>query len=261
MHVPAFPFEPPEHWPRWIMVDPGWTNPASILWMAVDIDTAPNQWGLLPVHIYREFYRKHHNAKAIAWYTHDWSSPPTATASGASSSSRRSSSTRPRSRSSRAPRRPTRWARAPRRSSSQFSDAILALGWDVPVTTGNNHKNEAILELIARFANYWISADGVPLYDDNNDGRMPTDEEILDGAYLAEPTLFIHPTCPQTVREVKRYVWARLGERGGPGTAQREGNADRQGRPLHHEPDPVRERAAAAPRATWATSSPRGSST
>ncbi|MFW6086767.1 MAG: hypothetical protein ACODAG_06145, partial [Myxococcota bacterium] len=52
-HHVVRPFPIPEHWPRWVLFDPGWTNPAAVSWVAVDIDAEPNILGHLPVHVYR----------------------------------------------------------------------------------------------------------------------------------------------------------------------------------------------------------------
>lgn len=207
-HVPNIAFEPPLHWPRWILLDPGWTNPTSMLWVAVDVDAEPNKWGYRPVHVYREFYRRRHSASSIAWHAHELSSvtdrqgfrslepieeiivDPGAKQEHQSAANE------------------DKVQVAAETVFDQLQDAILELGWDVPLGTGNNHKAESIVELIQRLANYWVSSEGVPLYDEKDDFRRPTDEEILGGAYLAAPTLFIHPTCPNTVKEMQQYVWS-----------------------------------------------------
>src|SRR5690606_16018695 len=58
------PFVIPEHWPRWILFDPAWTNPASPVWVAVDVDAEPNALRDLRVHVHRECYRGKRCARA-----------------------------------------------------------------------------------------------------------------------------------------------------------------------------------------------------
>lgn len=207
-HVPSFPFDPPQHWPRWILVDPGWTNPTSILWVAVDIDSEPNEWGYRAVHVYREFHRRHHKASDLAHYAYEMSRPANRRGEvelekveemiidpGAKQEHQSAAS-------------PEKVDEGAEHVFGQLQAAIEELGWDLPVRTGNNHKHEAILEIIARLANYWVSSEGVPLYDEQDNFRPATDDEVLDGAYVATPTLFIHPNCPALIREMKMYVWA-----------------------------------------------------
>ena len=208
VHVPSIAFDPPAHWPRWIMLDPGWTNPTSMLWVAVDIDTEPNAWGYRPVHVYKEFYRRRHSSEAVAWIAHEMSSP--ADRNGTPQMEKIEEiivdpGAKQEHQSAAAPEKVDDSAET---VFSKFSEAILDIGWDVPIVTGNNHKSESLVEMVQRFANYYVSFEGIPLYDENDEFRDPTDDEILEGAYLAEPTLFIHPTCIHTIEECRKYVWA-----------------------------------------------------
>jgi len=208
LHVPRLAFPIPEHWPRWLLVDPGWTNPTSVLWAAVDIDTDPSPWGYLPVHVYREFYERRRNAHAIAHFMHDMSSPPGRNGERALETIEEVIVDPQAKQEHQSASSPEQTDEGAENVLDQLEEAVLALGWDVPVRTGNNHKEEAIVEMIARLANYWVDHNGVPLYDETDSYRRPTDEEILEGAYLARPTLFVHPTCPHTILEMRKYVWA-----------------------------------------------------
>lgn len=208
LHELTVAFEPPPHWPRWILVDPGWTNPTSVVWVAVDVDSDPSPAGYRPVHVYREFYERRRGAKDVAWYAHEMSSPTNLLGEreleaveqiivdpGAKQEHQSAAS-------------PEKVDEGAEHVFEQLQEAILELGWDVPVVTGNNHKNESIVEIVERLAGYWVNHEGIPLYDDTDSFRPATDEEILAGAHVVEPTLFFHPCCKQTVREMQRYTWA-----------------------------------------------------
>ncbi|HET7459898.1 MAG TPA: hypothetical protein VFJ82_01570 [Longimicrobium sp.] len=191
----------PDHWPRWIMIDPGWTNPTSILWVAMDVDTPPNVFGFHPVHVYREFYKPRHTAAFVAVVCRDWSLMGDA--------------------------KSLEWVEAivldpmakqehqgaqdgelvnevAESFHSKFTTKLESLGWSVPVDTGNNLKDAAIEELIARLANFWVLND-VPLYDDSNRFREPTLDELAAGAAYVGPTLVIHAGCVNTANEMRKY--------------------------------------------------------
>jgi len=200
-------FDPPAHWPRWILIDPGWTNPTSMLWVAVDVDSKPNHWGFLPVHVYREFYQRRRSAKDVAWYAHELSSVTDRDGNqylenvesiivdpGAKQEHQSAAS-------------PEKVDDSAETVFEQLTAHIEDLGWGIPVVTGNNHKNESIVEMIVRIANYWVDHNGVPLYDSDDNYRPASEEEILEGAWQTEPTLVFHPTVPNTIREVKNYAW------------------------------------------------------
>lgn len=208
VHVLDIAFTPPARWPRWILVDPGWTNPTSILWVAVDIDSKPNPWGFRPIHVYQEFYQRRRSAQDLAWHAHEMSSPTNPLGvreldvieeiildPGAKQEHQSAAA-------------PEKVDESAATVYDKFAEEVGELGWNVPIKTGNNHKQEAIVELIMRLANYWVTADGVALYDSDDNFRKATDEEILEGAFEAEPTIFFHPTCPHTIREMRQYVWA-----------------------------------------------------
>jgi hypothetical protein len=183
------------------MVDPGWTNPTSVLWTAIDVDTPPNAFGFHPVHVYREFYKARHTAASIAVICRDWSLAGDA--------------------------RTLEWveaivldpmakqehqgaqdgelvSEAAETFHSKFTARLESLGWTVPVETGNNLKDAAIEELIARLANFWM-LDDVPLYDPDNRFREPSLEELAAGAAYVAPTLLIHAGCVNTANEMRRY--------------------------------------------------------
>lgn len=208
VHVPMVSFEPPAHWPRWIMIDPGWTNPTSMVWVAIDIDTKPNIWGHLPMHVYREFYKRRHSAHDLAYFCHEMSSPANRMGVRELESIEEiiiDPGAKQEHQSAASPEHVTESAET---VFDQFKNAVENLGWNVPVKGGNNHKQEAIVELVQRLANYWIDSEGVPLYDELDDYREATETEMLHGAFLADPTIFIHPTAPNTAREIRQYVWS-----------------------------------------------------
>jgi hypothetical protein len=203
------PFPIPEHWPRWVCWDPGWSNPNSVLWIAVDTDTEPTLEGYRPLHIYREFYESKRTSEEVARVI--FFSCGGDSLDGV------------------APTEPIEeiivdpGARQEHQSAGKaaqghvsaeaetvldkFTEEIERLGWDVPVRTGTNAKTEAILELIGRVGNYWTRLDGVALFDENNAYRNPTEDELLEGAFLIPPTLYVHQNCPHTFRELRAYRW------------------------------------------------------
>src|SRR5690606_28542485 len=89
----------------------------------------------------------------------------------------------------------------------QFEEQVRDLGWDVPVETGNNDKGPAIEEMIERLGCYWIDADGIPLFDEDDNFREPTLAELADGATRVPPTLFFHQTVVDGAREMAKYKW------------------------------------------------------
>lgn len=198
------PFTVPDHWPKWILVDPGWTNPTSIVWATVDVDAEPNEFGFLPVHFYREFYRARHSAKALAQVCYEWSQIgdgrmewiESIIVDPAARQEHQSAAGDPETVGVRAAT-----------VLEQFQDEILSLGWDVPVETGNNDKSMAIEELIARVGGYWTNAEGVPLYDEDDNLREPTIEELAEGAAVVPPTLFFHESCTAGPAEMAKYKW------------------------------------------------------
>lgn len=200
-------FEPPEHWPRWLLFDPGWTNPSSILWVAVDTDSAPNDYGFLPIHVYREIYETRRSTFDLAQMCESgsWIWTPEGERvrerveciivdPGAKQEHQSAAS-------------PENVDEGAGTVFDQFKDEIQQAGWAVSVKTGNNHKQEAIVELIQRLGNFWVDHEGIPLHDDNDNYRQPSEEELLDGAYLFTPTIFVHTSCPETAREMKIYRW------------------------------------------------------
>jgi hypothetical protein len=193
----------PEHWPRWVLWDPGWSNPNSILWVAVDVDADPSPAGLLPIHVYREAYQAKRNSAECAKIMFDGSSDgeepieeiivdPGARQEHQAAAKAGGEHVGPEAET----------------VLSKFMAAVEELGWDVPVRTGANAKNEALLELVQRFGNWWCSHDGVALFDHRNTYRLPSESERLEGAYLVAPTIFVHRNCPNTVKEIRRYRWA-----------------------------------------------------
>lgn len=198
------PFVIPDHWPKWIMFDPGWTNPSAINWIAVDVDAEPNLYGFLPIHVYREFYRSKHSAEACANIAHSWSMPDgenlewieEIVVDPAARQEHQSAAGDPEHVGARAAT-----------VLEQFENRIRALGWDVPVETGNNDKGPAIEELIARLGGFWVDADGMILYDEDDNFREPTLEELAAGAEEVQPTLFFHETCLNGPQEMAKYKW------------------------------------------------------
>lgn len=203
-------FRVPDHWPKWILVDPGWNNPASILWVAVDADSKPNEDGYRPIHVYREFYHSRRTSKQLAYVCLNGSEviDPDGVERreqiesiimdpGAGQEHQSASSGDPEKVSADA-----------ETVLDQFRDGLVDLGWSVEVETGNNHKSEAIAELNERIGTYWCAFDGRGLYDEKDQFRPPTDAELLDGAYQVAPTIFVHKTCPETHREIRGYRWA-----------------------------------------------------
>lgn len=209
LHELAVAFEPPLNWPRWILIDPGWTNPTSVVWVAMDIDSEPNELGYLPLHVYREFYERRRGAKDVAWFCHEMSTQANALGIRELEPIEKvivDPGAKQEHQSAAAPEKVDESAST---VFEQLEEAFLDLGWDVPVETGNNHKNEAIVEIVERLAGYWVSAENVPLYDESQKFREATEEEILAGAYVVQPTMFFHPTTRNTVREMQRYTWAQ----------------------------------------------------
>ena len=199
------PFVIPEHWPRWILFDPAWTNPASLVWVAVDVDAEPNMLGYLPVHVYREFYRSKHSARACAKIAYDWSLRSDGQSlewieeiivDPAAKQEHQGAAGDPENVNVRAAT-----------VLEQFEEQIRDLGWDVPVETGNNDKGPAIEEMIERLGCYWVDADGIPLYDEDDNFREPTLAELADGATRVPPTLFFHQTVVDGAREMAKYKW------------------------------------------------------
>lgn len=201
------PFVPPMHWPRWVLIDPGWTNPTSVLWVAVDVDADHDLYGYLPVHVYRELYESRRSTHDIAllvegssWH---WTSDgrrlreqieeviidPSAKQEHQSAAS------------------PENVDESAATVFDQLRERLEESGFVVPVKTGNNHKQEAIVEILQRLGNYWCDAEGLPLYDENNNWRTATEEELLAGAYMIPPTLFLHGGCRETAQEFARYRW------------------------------------------------------
>lgn len=201
-------FEIPDHWPRWILFDPGWRNPSAIEWVAVDVDSEPNEYGFRPIHIYREFYEPKHSAAACAIVCSEYSMVGRAETltverewiecilvdpmakqehQGAASGDK--------------------VGEAAENTLGKFMEKIEDLGWDVPVETGNNHKQEAIEELVARLGCYWIGQDGLPLYDAGDRFREPDLAEIAEGALKIFPTLFFHNSVVEGAREMGKYRW------------------------------------------------------
>lgn len=200
------PFAIPAHWPRWVLIDPGWTNPMSILWAAVDVDTPANDFGFHPVHIYREFYKAKYTATFAATLTSDWSKTAVDLRTGD----------------------PTwEWIEAivldpmakQEHQSAQdgenvneaaetfltkFTAGIEAQGWTVPIDTGNNLKDAAIEEIITRLGCFWTLND-LPLFAEDGTLREPTLEELADGAEKVDPTLFVHLGCDDTAKEMRGY--------------------------------------------------------
>lgn len=207
VHIPHLAFDPPEHWPRWLLIDPGWTNPTSMIWIAVDTDTPHNEWGYQPVHVYREFYERRRSPKDVAFFAHEMSRMQNRNGQQILEQIEQVI-VDPGAKQEHQSAAPEKVDANAETVFSKFSDEILEIGWDVPVDTGNNHKAEAIVETVERLANYWVSHDGVPLYDDDDNYRPAEEHEILEGAFLAAPTLFVHPTCVHTIQEMRKYVWA-----------------------------------------------------
>ncbi len=208
-HILARPFEIPEHWPRWALIDPGWRNPTSIDWVAIDIDAEPNLFGYLPIHVYREFYRSRHSTQAFTAIMSEWSKTrldpddeddlltwewieeviidPMA------------------KQEHQAAAKPANVTEPAETVYQQVVDALESYGWDVPIDTGNNEKPQATEELIARIGRFWVGPNDVPLYDEDDRFREPTEQEKEDGAALITPTLFFHPTCVEGPREMSKY--------------------------------------------------------
>lgn len=196
----------PAHWPRWIMVDPGWNNPMSILWVAVDTDTVPDADGFLPVHVYREFYKPKHTPSMAAIICRDWS------------------------RTGRLDHRlqdELEWVQAividpmakqehqgaqdgetPSDQAetflTKFEAKLAELGWDVPVELGNNMKDAATDEIITRLGNCWM-LNGLALMAEDHSFRDPTLDELVEGAEKIPPTLYIHAGCADLVSEMGKY--------------------------------------------------------
>jgi hypothetical protein len=199
----------PEHWPRWLMIDPGWRNPTSMVWMAVDTDTEPNEFGFLPVHFYREFYKPKHSPAFCAAIASEWSFTATDELGKQTWEWIEAIILDP------AAKQETQGAVDGENTNeiaetfmSRFEAKLAEIGWAVPVETGNNFKDEAIDEIITRLGAYWISGPGgIPLYDEQNNFREATLEEIAAGAYRVEPTLFFHECCIDGMREMGKYRW------------------------------------------------------
>jgi len=207
VHV-ILPFTPPDHWPRWLLFDPGWTNPAALTWVAVDVDTPPNMYGYQPIHVYREFQGSKRSGQTCAIIAYEWSKLPEDKTGAALLEPIEEIIVDP------AAKQEHQSAAAPDHSNEsaatvleQFEEKIRDLGWDVPVDTGNNAKDHAIEELIARFGCYWLDASGVPLYDADDNFREPTEKEIAEGAEWVRPTIYIHEPCRALQRELAGYRW------------------------------------------------------
>lgn len=206
VHSPD-PFMIPDDWPRWVLIDPGWVNPCSVLWVALDTDAEPNEFGHLPLHVYREFYQARTSSRHIARYVHDASMvtnlagvaelepveqvliDPSALQEQQSAAS------------------PSKTDESSETVFDQLQAEWDTIGWTVPVKTGNNHKNVPIEELIVRLGNYWCDHEGLPLYNADDSYRIADEAEILAGAYEVAPTLFVHGCCPNTIREIRMYRW------------------------------------------------------
>jgi len=202
------PFTPPDHWPRWLLFDPGWTNPADLLWVAVDVDTPPNMYGYQPLHVYREFQGSKRSGQTCAVIAYEWSKLP------ADQSGRTKMEPVEEIIVDPAAKQEHQSAASPDNVNEsaatvleKFEERIAELGWDVPVDVGNNAKDAAIEELIARFGCYWLDGAGVPLYDQDDNFREPTEQEIADGAEWVRPTIYIHENCQEVHREIVRYRW------------------------------------------------------
>jgi hypothetical protein len=203
------PFVPPEHWPRWIMFDPGWRNPASMVWMAIDIDAEPNLLGYRPIHLYREFYKAHRSSESCALIAFDWSTVGFDMIGNAEHEWIQEIVIDP------AARQEHQSASASGQVNDsadtvlqQFIRKIEELGWDVPIDTGINDKKESVDEIIARLGTYWIGPDGIPLYDASDKFREPEESELAAGGVtLVAPTLFFHACCLEGAREMAKYRW------------------------------------------------------
>lgn len=202
-------FVPPEHWPKWLLIDPGWTNPTAMNWVAVDVDSEPDEFGFLPVHVYREFYRPKYKSQELAMIAFE--SSKRISPEGHETMERieeiimdPSAKQEHQSAMSSTPDHVDDHAAT---VFDEFRHKIEEMGWDAPVATGNNHKQTPIEELVARLGNYWVDHEGIPLYDENDNSRLPTEEELLDGAFLVVPTFFIHPGCTKTAHEMALYRW------------------------------------------------------
>lgn len=202
------PFAIPDHWPKWLLVDPGWTNPTAMLWVAVDVDTTPNILGFQPIHVYREFYRSRHSAETCANIAFEWSQKPDDGSGHREMEWIESIIIDP------AAKQEHQSAAAPDNVNEsaatvleKFEGRIRERGWDVPVDAGNNAKDTAIEELIFRVGGMWVDRDGIPLYDENDKFREPTDDDLIAGAEIMKPTLFVHEGCIHTAREMEGYRW------------------------------------------------------
>jgi hypothetical protein len=207
VHVPN-PRDIPESWPRWVLIDPGWTNPTSILWVAVDTDAKINSEGFLPVHVYREFHQARRNSQDIARVAHDGSLG--VNADGAEYLEQIEEvlidpGSKQEHQSAASPEKSDESAETVFEQIQAQLDAML---WSVPLTPGNNHKQESITELVQRLGNFWVDHQGMALYDSEDKYRLPTEGEILEGASEVTPTIFIHANCVNTIREVRGYRWA-----------------------------------------------------
>lgn len=202
------PFTIPAHWPRWILIDPGWTNPTSMVWMAVDADSAPDRFGYRPVHIYREFYRSRHSAAQIAAIASDWSMTAADERGQRTHEWIEAIIIDPGARQEhQGAQDGDHVGEAAQTFLTLFEERVMELGWRVPIETGNNLKDAAIEEAITRLGCFWMSGEGVPLYDDAMDYREPSLEELAAGAEPVKPTLFFHHSCIDGAREMAKYRW------------------------------------------------------
>lgn len=202
------PFLIPDHWPKWILFDPGWRNPSSIVWVAVDTDAQANEYGFLPVHVYREFYKPKHSARACAVVCSEYSRTRTDPEGNATWEWIEEIIVDPAAKQEhQGAAGGDKVNEAAETTLEKFTEAIEELGWDVPIDTGNNYKQEPIEEIIARLGCYWIGTDGLPLYDDADKFREATLEEIADGAVEVQPTLFFHGSVVEGAREMAKYRW------------------------------------------------------
>jgi hypothetical protein len=202
------PFTIPEHWPRWLLIDPGWRNPTAMDWMAVDTDTPPNAFGFRPVHIYREFYRPKHSAEFIATVASEWSRTVLDDRGRPDWEWVEAIVLDPMAKQEHQSAADGEDVNAVAETFlSKFEAKILELGWTVQVETGNNLKDAAIEETIARLGCFWIGPDGLPLYDETNQFRDPTLVEIAAGAEKILPTLFFHRSVVDGAREMAKYRW------------------------------------------------------
>lgn len=203
------PFTLPEHWPKWIFFDPGWRNPTSIIWVAVDVDTPANQFGFRPVHVYREFYKARRSAETCALVVRDMSSK------GVDEKGIEHFEWLEEIIIDPAAKQEHQSAASSGDNVNDVAETVLEkftrkceeIEFNVPITTGNNDKSIAIEEMIARLGRFWVNADGLPLYDTEDRYREPDEAELAEGAEFIAPTLFFHETVLDGAREMAKYRW------------------------------------------------------